>query len=64
MTLTFATFVTGPMQAWSRMNFTLWRGRPQLPGGDSAEVPEYLRRDLGLPPEAPPFLAPEKVTFL
>ncbi|MBS8227165.1 hypothetical protein [Vannielia litorea] len=64
MTLSFATFFTGPMQAWSRLNFTLWRSAPPLPEADRAEVPPYLRRDLGLPPEAPPFLAPEKVTFL
>ncbi|MFY0635462.1 MAG: hypothetical protein JXQ91_16745 [Vannielia sp.] len=65
MTLTFGPFLTAPLQAWSKLTFPLWRGRPTLPSADAAEVPEYLRRDLGLlPPEAPPYPAPHRVTFL
>ncbi|MGR3793437.1 hypothetical protein [Vannielia sp. SX4] len=65
MTLSFATFLTGPVQAWSRLNLSLWRGEPNLPSADAAEVPDYLRRDLGLlPPEAPPYPASDRVTFL
>ncbi|SIN75464.1 hypothetical protein [Vannielia litorea] len=65
MTLTFGTFLTGPTEAWSRLRLTLWRGKPNLPSAEGAEVPDYLRRDLGLlPPEAPPYPMPGRVTFL
>jgi len=64
MTLSFGTFLTGPVQAWSKLSLRLWRRNGDLPEAHGADVPDYLRRDLGLPPpEAPPFPAPDKVTF-